>query len=189
MRCSNSGWATGVLTVLVLTMVAGCGDEDGPNPIPKASSTTPGPSVSPAPSAPVLTPSQEGAYKAAVQKYAEYQEFVLSVSKDPRVTPDLAVEAKEYVTIEAFDDFSKSIDELIRNGLHTQGRRQVAWTVPVRVKKGEVVFRQCETPGTWELVKGDKRLPQTSNTITRVHAVAVDGKWRVGDASAEDKRC
>lgn len=163
---------------LLLAVTASCGDEE-PEPIPKPS-TSPSPSVSPAPSAPTLNDKQRADYDAAVLKYADYIALVDRVGEDPKVTDEVAVELAQLATKPVTGEFSDGLDELIRNKAHTEGHREVAWSSPVSVKVDkEVVFLQCKTPGTWVAVKGEKRVPQKGNTISKVTAVVYKSKWFV----------
>lgn len=169
--------ATTIALGLMLAVTAGCqGDE--PKPIPKP--TKPTPSVSPAPSGPELNAKQEADYKEAVQKYAEYIALVDRVGMDPKVTDDIAIELAKVATKPVTGEFSDGLDELIRNKAHTEGHRDVAWSSPISVEVDEeVVFLQCKAPGTWVAVKGDKRVPQKGNTISKVTAVEHKSAWYI----------
>jgi len=176
--------ATIIALGLMLAVTAGC-QNDEPEPIPKP--TKPTSSVSPAPSGPELNAKQEADYKEAVEKYADYQEFVDRVAADPKVTDDRTVELDKLATRPATDDFSDSIDQLIKNEAHTEGSREVAWSSPVSVNGDEVVFLQCETPGTWVLVGSGHRAPQKSNTITKVTVIKYKDNWFVKDGDGAGK--
>lgn len=174
--------AVGILMVAGLTLT-GCGD-DKPKPIPKTSAT---PSVSPAPSAPALNAEQEADYNAAVQKYAEYVALVDRVGMDPKVTDELAAELVQLATKPVTDEFSDGLDELIRNDAHTEGHRKVEWSSAVSVKDNKIVLLQCKSPGTWVLVGKGKRVPQKSNTITKVSAIEFKGEWYIKDTDGAGK--
>lgn len=169
---------TTVLTLAVaLLLTVSCGNDE-PKPIPTPTESTP--SVSPAPSGPALNARQEADYKRAVQKYADYIALVDRVGEDPKVTDEIAVELARLATKPVTSEFSDGLDELIRNKAHTEGHREVAWSSPVSVSVGkEVVFLQCKTPGTWVAVKGEKRVPQKGNTISKVTAVEYRSEWYV----------
>ena len=148
--------------------------------------TLPTPSVSPAPSAPELNAKQEADYQEAVQKYDDFKRFVDRVAADPKASEEIAIELGGLATKPATEDFSNAIDELIRNEAHTEGQREVAWSSPVSVKVGkEVVFLQCETPGTWALVGDGKRYPDKNNVVTEVTAINYKDNWFVKDGEGE----
>lgn len=173
-------YTTAIALALALTLTS-CGDDE-PKPIPETP-TKPSPSVSPAPSAEPLSADLESDYKAAVQKDAEYQAFVDRVAADPKVTDERTVELAKLATKPAINDFSDEIEDLIRNDVHSEGHREVAWTSPVSVKAGkEVVFLQCTTPGTFALVGDGQRFPDKANVVTKVTVIKFKDNWFVKDS-------
>ena len=171
--------ATTIALGLMVALTAGC-QSDEPKPIPKP--TKPTPSASPAPSGPALNAKQEADYKEAVQKYDDFKRFVNRVAADPKASEEIAIELGGLATKPATDDFSDAIDELIRSKAHTEGHRETAWSSPVSVEVGkEVVFLQCETPGTWALVGDGKRYPDKNNVVTKVTVINYKDNWFVRD--------
>lgn len=180
--------AAAIALAAALLLTASCGDDE-PEPVLKTSTSSPTPSVSPAPSKEPLSSDQKKAFNAAVDRYAEFQRFVERVGREPKVTKEMTVELAGLATKPATDEFSDGLDELIRNDAHTEGQREVAWSSPVSVEDDEVVFVQCETPGTWVLVGADgDRVPQEGSTVTKVTAIEFEDEWYIKDAD-QDGRC
>lgn len=173
-----------VIVALVMSLgLAGCSDDDEPDPIPTPTETPTagGPEVSPAPDAPDLDDDQQTAYDAAVQRYAEFEDFNSRIAADPNTSQEVADELFTYTVEPATSKWAASLDQLIEDGIYIEGRSKVEWTVPVEVADDQVVFRQCESPGDWMAHQGEESSPQTNNILTEVTVVELQGAWRIMD--------
>lgn len=155
---------------------ASTGDKNHTSP-----SQTSEPKVSPAPEdAPDLDEDQKNAYKSAVRKYAEYQDFVDETNHEPKDTKENARRLVSLTIPPETEHFTTGFDELIDNDIRIEGSRKVEWSTPVKVTDDKVVFKQCESPGTWVAIQGDQKETEHANTVSKVTVVKRDdGKWYV----------
>lgn len=165
--------------------LAACGGEDKPDPIPSGD-PTPEVSVSPPPEdAPELDSEQQEAFDTAVNRYADFEDFNARIAEDPQTSQEIADELYTYTVEPATTDWAESLDQLIADGIRIEGRRKVEWSSPVEVTADQVVFRQCESPGTWTAYQGDESSPQTNNIVTQVTVVKVDDTWLIKDQEGD----
>ncbi|WP_375000219.1 hypothetical protein [Aeromicrobium sp. CTD01-1L150] len=182
--------ATVTAAVVAMTLgLSGCNGDDEPKPIPtQTESPSPGASVSPPPDdTPELDDEQQAAFDAAVQRYAEYQEFTNRVWEEPSRDPDVALELAEYTVTPETKAWSDSNEGLIENDQHYSGSRDVEWTAPVEVSESRIHFQQCESPGDYKLHEGDEFSEATDNIVSDVYMVKQDGTWLVEDQEFEEE--
>lgn len=179
--------------VILAGVLAGCGSSDSPdtgeNGGTKGPSQASGPKVSPAPEGALdLDDDQKSAYKSAVRKYAEYQDFVDDTNHEPQDTKENARRLASLTIPPVTKDFTEGFDELIDNDIHIEGSHKVEWSSPVKVTGDKVIFKQCQSPGTWVAIQGDQKETEDGNTVRKVTVVQRDdGKWYVkNNEVAED---